>query len=143
MKKTWTVPLFLVLALVVCAAPGSATIVFTAFADLSFYDAPCTPPGTLMSIEGYHSGSLHSMDAGDYGRNFDLDGTTKSCSFSVTHGTCGDFGTAGVDNNVFCATYFEQMKNMCSSRSYKATASVQVTDGGGESAYDESSCQSC
>lgn len=143
MKKTWMIPAVAALTLLVSASPSSGTIVFSAFAGLSVFPAPCAPGGTLWSFSGTHSGTVHSMDAGDYGRNFDLDGTTDDCGWGFPRASCSGAGSAGIVDNVQCTTYFEELENRCENRSYKATASVYVTDGGGESDYDETSCQSC
>jgi hypothetical protein len=83
------------------------------------------------------------MDPGDYGRNFSLDGATKICGVSFPKQSCSANGSAGIVDDVDCDTYFEQLQNRCEEVSYKATASVYVTDGGGESAFHESACQYC
>lgn len=83
------------------------------------------------------------MAPGDYGRSFGLDGTTKDCIAGFPMASCSTGGLAGIVDSAQCGTYFEVGENLCEYESYKATASVYVTDGGGESGYDESSCKHC
>lgn len=143
MKKTLIVLALVVPALLISAMPSSATIVFTAYASLTRSSAPCAP--RLVRFNEYHSGSVYSMDAGDYGREFRVDGDGGECAPFSPHSSCSDFGTAGIDNTAACSEYFEVGRFICESAvtSYKATTSVEVTDGGGESAYDETNCISC
>jgi hypothetical protein len=124
------------------AVPSSATIVFVAVAGLDMYGAPCAPG--VEHFKGYHSGEVYSMDPGDSGRTFTVDGQSGRCGFSggnlVVLATCSTGGTAGTTNLVACCTDFEQSCNPF--RTYRAETQVYVDDSGGESASDATSCAS-
>lgn len=138
MKKKWLVSFLLAASFLAAATPSSGTIVFLAFADLSSGPASCGG-GTLYGFWGYHSGVVWSRAPGDYGRSFKVEGKSGKCAFTFFPlSSCTDWGSAGILDNVDCDTYFEQICN--EDKTYKATTLVAVTDGGGESASDATSC---
>lgn len=141
MKATSLTGLMLVLALVALPAASSGTIVFSAYADLDIYNAPCGG-GFIKAIAGYHSGSVVSMDPGDSGRQFRLRGESGRCGLT-TSDYCNALGTVGTNSSLGCGTYFEVGSGMCSVRTYEATSWVYANDAGGEEDTASSGCQSC
>lgn len=122
--------------------PSSATVVFSAYADLDIYDAPCGF-GVLKAFATYHSGTVHSYAGGDSGRGFQVDGGLSVCSSTFDRASCSNGGTVGTNTTVSCSTYTERNQGSCSSTPWQAKTDVGVTDGGGESAFDASGCQTC
>lgn len=143
MKKLSVIAALSILALVAMPATGSATIVFSALADISIYDAPCGG-GFLKAVEGTHSGTVHSFAPGDVGRPFRVNGQNGFCGFGTTAVTCGANTTVtSSGGGATCYTYQEVSSNQCSFNSWEARTLVEVTDSGSESATAASSCTGC
>lgn len=140
MRRTSWMTCIVVVALVASASPSYGTIVFTAYADGDWAPAPCLPG--LMRFSGFHQGTVYSMDPGDYGRQFVVEGGSGLCGISFPM-SCSDSGSAGIDNSASCDTWHEMRDDRCQVATYKAVTTVAVTDGGGESASDETVCSGC
>lgn len=142
MKKFAILTTLTLLALAAVPSTGSATVVFSATADLDFSDAPCSM-GYLQAMRSYHSGIVHSFAGSDVGRGYRVNGQAGLCGVGSLNACAVNKVVTTSGGGGSCQTYREVGSVECSADTYQAMTLVEVTDGGSESATASSPCISC